>query len=172
MLTQEALKRLFVYDPLTGLFTHKVGNKCNAPGSVVRTINGDGYIQISIAGKTYPAHRLAMLYMVGRMPEKSVLIDHIDGIKDNNKFSNLRTASPAENGRNSKLYSNNTTGYKGVDLHQNKYRARVWVGTNPNRTRLYLGSYNTPQEASIVYNKAAEMHHSYFYNDTTRYPRT
>lgn len=171
MLTQKELKRQYHYDPLTGLFTYLVGNQLVKPGTIVKP-KATGYVVVSVLGKQYYAQRLAMLYMTGLMPEKHVEIDHIDGIRDNNKFSNLRTASRAENARNSKMYANNKSGYKGVDFHQNRYRARIWVGTNPNRVRLYLGSYDTPEEASIVYNKAAEMYHSYFYNDTTRYPRT
>lgn len=171
MLTQEALKQQFSYDPLTGVFTHLHNTTRRKKGDTAGWLI-NGYVRMCVNKKSYMAHRLAMLYMTGQMPDPKVDIDHKDGIRDNNKFSNLRLASRSQNNRNRKKHANNTSGYTGVDVVNGKYRARIRVGTNPDRKRLHLGHFNTAVEASIAYNKAALIYHGEFYNDTTRYPRT
>lgn len=91
---------------------------------------------------------------------KNKQVDHIDGNGLNNQKSNLRLCSQSENKRNSKIYSNNTSGYKGVTFSRSnsKWIARVMV----NKKYVNFGSYKTKEEAAIAYNNAAIKHYGNF----------
>lgn len=90
-------------------------------------------------------------------PGAGRLIDHINGDGLDNRRGNLRQATKTENGRNSRMKSRNTSGFKGVHLHKEtgKWRARISTGDR----HVSLGLYNTPEEAHAAYVKAStEMH--------------
>ena len=126
-MNQKKLKSLLRYDPETGLFTWLVCLSNRAPiGKVV----GDGksvddYVLVSIQGKRYLAHRLAVLYMIGRWPTKDV--DHKNGRKNDNRWRNLRPATNAENHRNIGVRSNNTSGITGVTWDSSRERWKVHI---------------------------------------------
>jgi hypothetical protein len=89
----------------------------------------------------YRVHRVIM-----GCPDELV-IDHIDGNKLNNKRSNLRICTQGENNQNlTKLRTNNSTGYRGVYYNKklDKYTASVSI----NKKRVYLGAYETAEEAN------------------------
>jgi hypothetical protein len=145
MLTQARLKELFYYNPETGLFT-RIKDTGNAHvGDVAGTISQTGYVYISVNGKGYRAHRLAWLYLHGSLPE--CLIDHINGIKHDNRLVNLRLCNKEQNGFNSKLQSRNKFGFKGVKQVGNRYSARV----THNYKSIHLGMFATPEEANKAY---------------------
>jgi hypothetical protein len=148
MLTQERLKELLQYDEHTGVFTwiKPTSNRVKA-GSLAANCNTHGYLYARLDKKHYGAHRLAWLYMTGKMPKN--LIDHIDGNPLNNAFANLREATQEQNLHNLKKSIKNTSGYKGVHFHKstNKWRAVVTVKNKPK----HLGLYATPEEANNVY---------------------
>jgi len=77
-----------------------------------------GRIKVGISGKEYFAHRLIWVWMTGRWPEKE--IDHINENPSDNRWSNLREATPSENHRNRGKQRNNTTGYKGVTFDKRR----------------------------------------------------
>lgn len=95
-LSQAKLKYLLNYDPDTGLFrwNEKTGARKNPAGSNI----GDGYMGMSIGGVSYRLGRLAFLYMTGRWPMPEV--DHINRIRHDNRFCNLRECTRAENLKN------------------------------------------------------------------------
>jgi len=97
-LTAERLRTILAYDPATGLFTrnHDVGGY--KAGGIAGSKNKRGYINISIDGMIYCAHRLAFLYVDGVMPSGSV--DHINMVKDDNRWSNLRDVDARTNREN------------------------------------------------------------------------
>lgn len=163
MITQEYLKEVLNYNSETGIFTWKVRKGVRGKvGAVTGTLSKyRGYLDIKIDGVLYPAHRLAWLYVYGKMPDN--LIDHIDCDRVNNRISNLREATHSENLRNTGRTVVNTSGFKGVSLHKmtGKWQARVGV----NRTRKYLGLFDTPEEAFIAYQAAAQELHGEFYRD-------
>ena len=73
-MNQTRLKELLHYDPFTGIFTWKVTRTGSAkPGTVAGYIKNEGYICIKIDSRSYMAHRLAFLYMLGRWPKGDVL---------------------------------------------------------------------------------------------------
>lgn len=91
-LTHEKLLRRVVYDPLTGIFT-----RVKYHGRQSGTPDKDGYLKISIHRAKYQAHRLAWLYMTGTIAPADMHVDHINGIRDDNRWANLRLTTPTQN---------------------------------------------------------------------------
>lgn len=153
MLTQERLKELLHYDPDTGEFTRliKVRGRFGNVGCVVGSLRKKtGYVSISIDGKLYQAHRLAWLYAYGVMPNADV--DHKNRDRKDNRLSNLRLASRAQNMHNSPC--------KGAWLCKatNRYASAIKV----NGKRIWLGRFDSMQEACLAYEKAAKKYHGEF----------
>jgi len=126
-------------------------------GGIAGTIRKDGYVQLSLSGKHYLAHRLALLYMTGELPEE---VDHINGNRADNRAKNLRKASRAENGSNIRApKANNTSGYLGVTFSakRSKWQAQITV----NRKHMNLGLYNSPIEAHEAYVAAKRKLHAF-----------
>jgi hypothetical protein len=156
MITQSELKEVLDYNPDTGLFIWKktVGRRAKL-GSVAGTKMNTGYVRITIKQKMYTAHRLAYLYMTGNFPEN--FIDHINHIKDNNRWSNLRDATNSQNLANQVKPKTNTSGYKGV--YWNKVHKKWCAEIGYMKKKMHLGLYTTPQEAAEAYKKKAiEIH--------------
>lgn len=141
-MNQSYLKSILHYSPKTGLFT-RLQRKGNFKiGSVAGTL-ANGYIQIRIDNCNYLGHRLAWLYMTGRLPDFQ--IDHINMLRSDNRWVNLRHATCGENHQNRTKNSNNKSGYLGVSPHRQtgKFLATIkvnFIGYN-------LGLFNTAKEA-------------------------
>ncbi len=146
----ETLRSLFEYDHLTGLFIRRVRTaRCTRVGDVVGRPNGSGrYIQIKIKEKHYMAHRMAWLYVYGSLPDGE--IDHINGIKDDNRICNLRVVSRAVNQQNLRR-ANVTNGSKflGVSYFKarNKWKSKIVLGG----VAIHLGYFDSPEEAHQAY---------------------
>src|SRR6266704_128840 len=98
MLTQQRLKELLSYDPLTGVFLWRV-KRCNKmPGDVAGCNKNRNYTVVYVEGKSYRAHRLAWFYMTGEWP--ATFLDHRDMNKHNNAWENLRLATKSQNQAN------------------------------------------------------------------------
>ena len=136
-ITQEQLKQLMHYDPLTGVFTwlerpvdlcalERVWKMWNTrySGKEAGTLDISGYSHIQIMSKNYNAHRLAWLYVFNEWP---VEIDHINHIKNDNRIENLRAATNSLNSKNRGMQKNNESGFNGISFYKprNKWRARV-----------------------------------------------
>lgn len=159
MLTDERLREVLHYDPMTGDFTRLVGTarRVNV-GDIAGSTNGQGYREIMIDRRRYLSHRLAWLYMTGRWPIAQ--IDHIDIDRANNRWANLREASRSQNQGNTRVPSTNTSGFKGVSLDKEsrKWRAQIRAGGK----KRWLGSFNTPDAAHAAYCAAAEKNFGEF----------
>lgn len=138
-LTQARLKEVLHYDPETGIFTWRNSPARNVvAGAVAGSIGKKGYKKVSIDGKHYSQHRLAFLYMTGSFPPEQV--DHVNRIRGDNRYSNLRLVSNADNNRNTKLCSTNTSGVMGVTWHR---CTRKWQATIRHEGQtVYLGLHN------------------------------
>jgi hypothetical protein len=157
-LTQERLKHLFTYDPMTGFLTRRVKSKNgHKAGTVASARDVDGYVIVGIDGRTYFAHRLAWLYMFGAFPAGE--IDHKNHIHDDNRLSNLRDVSTSRNQQNRiKAQANNrTSGLLGVSWHKDNKRWRATIHIN-GRQRL-VGQFDSAQEAHVAYIQAKRESH-------------
>jgi len=117
----------------------------------------NGYLYVRINGSNYIAHRLAWLFATGRVPGQ--MIDHINGVKTDNRFANLRDESPAVNSQNVRgLRVNNSSGFHGVYFHKasGKWMSQIRV---QEKGRLTLGLFPTPTLASQAYEAARKLHH-------------
>lgn len=98
-------------------------------------------------------HRIVLARTLGRELCDGEVCDHIDGNTLDNRRSNLRLATQMENMHNTRLNSANTSGFKGVSFHKVscKYQSSIRV----NKKLLFLGLFDTPQEAHEAYKQAA-----------------
>lgn len=157
-MTQCDLKKILHYNPNTGIFIRLISKGKNLKGTIAGNLRDHGYIRIVVNYKKYYAHQLAFLYMTGSIPK---CIDHIDGNRSNNIWSNLREATISQNLINSKKRKNSKSKYKGVSFHDRrilKWAARISV----NKQEYILGYYNTQEEAAMAYNEAAFKHYGNF----------
>ena len=155
IMTKSELKRLVKYNPETGEFIHLSGNR---KSTIATTHNNYGYIIIFLNGKQYLAHRLAFLYMTGNFPK--IHTDHINHIRDDNRFCNLRECTMAQNQHNRPINKNNKTGFKGVSFDKINKRFQSHIKISNKSIR--IGYYNTPQEAYIAYCEASAKLHGDF----------
>lgn len=144
MLTQDVLNELFSYDPLTGLLvrrnpvTNRIGNN---KGKALT------YPKVNISGKPHSVHRIAWLMTYGHIPSGFVL-DHCNGDRTDNRLSNLRLATQAQNQQNIGMNIRNTSGFKGVRTETfGTYRAKIAGET--------IGSYPTAIDAARAYDAEA-----------------
>ncbi|MCG7388320.1 HNH endonuclease [Pantoea sp. ACRSB] len=153
-ITADELKRLFEYNPDTGVFIRRKSLGPCAAGAIVRTKALNGYLSVMVNGKGYLLHRLAWLITTGGWPIGQ--IDHVDGNRSNNAISNLRDASGSQNQYNKKRQGNNTSGFKGVSYHKKTRRFRASI--NVNGKQISLGYFDTAQRAHQAYvDKAREI---------------
>ncbi len=143
MLTQKRLKEVLKYDPRTGVFTNRRSRIGVTAYKVAGSIKKDGYVCIMIDKKAYTAHRLAWFYMTGEWPKNQ--IDHINHVRSDNRFSNLREATNEENSRNLKLFSNNRSGFSGVSW--NKRHKKWYSKITINKKEKFLGSFDKKEDA-------------------------
>ena len=148
MLTQEILKQYVVYHPDTGWFTStgvRYSNK--QAGERVGTLHKTkGYRYLTIKGKTYREQRVAFLYMTGEWPNHQV--DHINRIKDDNRWGNLRDVPAAKNAQNRKVFSTNKSGHTGVVWNKEYLKWQVLCRSNGRQH--YGGLFDNLDEAGEV----------------------
>ena len=156
--TQDELRRLLYYNRKTGLFVWRVEVRPNRPlrGCSAGTHDGHGHIAIRINGCTFPAHRIAWIYVRGQIPD-DLEVDHVDMNGINNKFKNLRLATFTQQQMNRRALSNNKCGLKGVHFVK---RSRRWCAqiTIQNK-RTWIGEFETVELAAQAYFSEAKKHY-------------
>lgn len=125
-------------------------NKLHA-GKVAGCVGNNGYVGVGLLGKRRQVHRLIWLMFYGEMPE---CVDHINGVRTDQRISNLRNVSVSENNRNRSRVSWRPSGSNGVYWcqHHKKYRARLKVDGND----IHVGYFDSREEARTA-RKQAEI---------------
>lgn len=155
-ITSDEARQMFDYNPHTGSLKWKNKRSGVSSDREAGCFEQDGYRQIRVNGASIRAHRLVWLIVTGDWPSKH--IDHINGIKSDNRFANLRDVDNTTNRQNVKgaFRSNKTTGLLGVHLDRGKFRARI-------RSRgksIHLGRFDTAHEAHEAYLDAKRRLHA------------
>lgn len=155
----EVVEQFLKYDFETGILTWKVARGNRRADTPAGYVNPDGYIAINLNGRLIKAHRLAWLLHT-RVDPGDLDIDHINGIKSDNRAENLRVASRRQNLWNKGKDRTNTSGYKGVSYqkYRNKWRASI----RRYGRLVHLGYFDDPELAHMAYCKAAAELHGEF----------
>ena len=114
----------------------------------------NGYLTLTINKKDVKLHRLVM------NASQDMYVDHINGNILDNRKENLRICTMQQNNCNTKLRSNNSSGYKGVSYNKENRKWRAYIAVHGSTH--YLGYYKTAKEAAERYNKAAPIYHGEF----------
>lgn len=150
-ITADAVRERLAYDPFTGALIWKKCRDSRRIGKETKSLDAAGYVQVNLRGTICKGHRLAWLIHYGEWP--SGHIDHINGIRTDNRIANLRNVTGQVNTQNKRLGScQNETGFLGVHLsmraHPDKrYRAKIQFEGR----QIHLGGYPTPEMAHLAY---------------------
>lgn len=152
----EYLNEIFEYNPESGVFKRKERpihhfnslwsmNAWNGrhSGKVVDSRSVQGYIESKVDCSVLKMHRVAWIMHYGEVPD---FIDHINGLRDDNRIENLRNVSKSQNCKNRSKSSNNTSGVGGVSYHirDDKWQASITVDAE----RIHLGYFENKHSAS------------------------
>ena len=158
--TQEEIKKLFNYNPETGIFTWKPRSKEHLAwnGKHAGKVAGSTtsrYVIIYIRRKPFRAHRLAWIYVYGDILFGD--LDHENREKKDNRISNLRLATRSQNMRNYLLSKNNISGVRGISWNKQFFRWEAYIEIN--KESIHLGVFKdfddavkARYEAEIKYN--------------------
>jgi hypothetical protein len=139
----ERLWELYEYNPLTGTLISKRRGK---PLSTKERKRGDlyGRINFRVDGRirAYSTQAVVWAWCTGTWPPDGFTVDHIDRIRTNNRFHNLRLATPREQAHNQEKFKGGVS-----KLPSGRYRARI----HANQKLHHLGAFNTKEEAQSAY---------------------
>ena len=171
ILSQSKLKELFDYDPLIGVLVWRTrprehfstdrgwssynarfsGNPAGGPAS-------RGYLRVFVDGSSFLVHRIIYKLIHGLDPEQ---IDHINGVRDDNRASNLRSVTGQVNHQNIKLPANNTSGIIGVNWSKQKLKWRAIIRADGKD--IHIGSFDDIEDAAAA-RLAAEIKYGFHKN--------
>jgi HNH endonuclease/AP2 domain len=164
LITPDELKKVLHYNPETGVWTWLVtrGRYARlgtiAGSQLLAKRSNSPYQRIKINGRHYLSHRLAFLYMLGQWPINQP--DHINTNTLDNRWKNLREATPSQNQANRRARKDNKTGFKGVYFCKTskKFKAETQV----NGKTIRLGYFLDAKSAADAYKKSVEKHFGEF----------
>lgn len=160
MITQSELREALRFE--NGIFYWKKSSKgVKRKDFKAGCLRSAGYVAIRINKRIYQAHVLAWLYEYGEFIPGE--IDHINGVRNDNRLENLRRCSKSENSINKTRQSNNTSGIPGVRFRTDTKKWYAYIGKGKVKKngvvistgRIYLGCFKTKIEA-IEARKLAE----------------
>lgn len=158
--SQHTLKQALKYDPQSGkLYWKSRGISKSwdtkwAGNEAFTATSSTGYKCGRINGANYLAHRVIYKLVTGDEP---IEIDHIDGVRDNNCWSNLRSVPLEDNRRNSRRSKRNTSGHTGVRYEPER---SCWIARIRNN---HLGCFSSVDDA-IAARKQAERKYGFHPN--------
>lgn len=152
------IEQLLTADQARALFKVQDGKLVNLvrrgsramPGMFAGSPNSDGYLRVKINNVAFRVHRVIWLITYGEWPEGQ--IDHINGVRDDNRIENLRAVSVVGNQQNQHMRVDNTSGTTGVRLESGAWTAKIRVRGK----RLHLGRFKSMEEAAAA-RKSAEL---------------
>ena len=159
MINKEILREYFDYNPESGAVTW-IKNPKRGQKVLGKDFGShcQGYLMGMFKRKTYKVHRLIWMWMTGSWPDKDV--DHINGIRDDNRWCNLRLADDTQNQQNAKMPKTNTSGVKGVSWHK---RDKKWVVNLKVKGKNYcFGAFKDFELAELVATEARDKYHGNF----------
>lgn len=155
--TQDDLRQLLIYDRQTGRLYWRATSSNRAPaGSRAGTLNKLSGYRIVQVGKTfYREHRLVWLLEYGFLPNE---IDHINGVRDDNRVENLRSVDRSGNNQNRAVQTNSTSGVTGVsyDKARRMWAAHIKIGGR----KKHLGRFASLEDAAAAYASAKAQFHT------------
>jgi hypothetical protein len=148
-------REVFDYDAETGALIRRTAAGTRAiTGVPSGRADRHGHVRVRFDGKEYAAHRLVWLHVTGQLPRGE--IDHINGIRSDNRISNLRDVTHRVNLENRRCATKrNVSGVLGVTKRGGSYSARIKLNGKP----VYLGSFGSAAEAHAAYLAAKRAHH-------------
>ena len=156
-MNQELLHKLFDYKD--GLLFWKSKRNGIKPNKQAGWLSENGYWCIKVNKQIFRRHRIVFAMHHGFMPE---FIDHINGIKNDDKIENLREATKTQNQYNTKLRKNNTSGVKGITWHK---RIEKWaIQITVNKKKHHIGYFDDIELAELVIQEARNKYHKEFAN--------
>jgi hypothetical protein len=157
-LTAERARELLDYNPLTGSLTWRERRSWKAlKGSAAGTAKPGGYRVVGIDGVLYYAHRLVFLMVEGAWPAAHV--DHINHIRNDNRWANLRVVTVSENQQNRVLTKRNTTGVEGVTWCKTRRKWRATVALHG--VQVFHKRFDDLELAIAARKTAAAKHHTH-----------
>lgn len=152
LLLHSELLRILSYDPVSGIFTWKIRQAYRSHiGEEAGGINkSKGYRAIMLFGKPFLTHRLAWFYVTGNWPIDQ--IDHINGVKDDNRLINLREADYFTNRQNVQSSQRNNTSSTIPGVWRNNSRENYWcysIRINGKRITKYAKSQQEAEAKCI-----------------------
>lgn len=132
------------------------GTKKYRTGTQIKT-----HVLISLNGTSYLAHNI-IWEMFNGPRSNGTIIDHKDNDPWNNRRLNLRPSTRSQNNQNRRMPSHNTTGYKGVSYRNGRYTSKI----TSNKVDVYLGCFDTAEEAHKAYCERANVLHGEFAKHT------
>lgn len=163
VLTAERACELLAYDKTTGVLTWRIGPRAGNPAG---SVDARGYISVGIDQRQHRAHRIAWLMETGTWP--SLHIDHRNRKRCDNRWCNLRLATPSQNQCNKGKHPRNTSGCKGVMKlpQRKKWRAepeKKWsAAIKVNGKSKHLGCFATRAAAAKAYREECQRVHGAF----------
>lgn len=153
----ELYRSLLSYEPESGRLSWLVNRTGGIKeGMTAGSIDGDGYVSVSVMGKTRAAHRVCWALFYGELP--AVHIDHINGVRTDNRIINLRSCNRHENQQNRRKTVGLSSKYLGVySLKSGKWQAQIAI----NRKTKHLGTFQTQEEAYSAYLEAKKQIHAF-----------
>jgi hypothetical protein len=158
MMTPDQLRLLVDYDPDTGhmLWKPRGSRRWNsnfAGKPAFANPSKDGYLTGRLLGRNYKSHRVAWAISTGEWP--SGLIDHINGVRADNRLDNLRVVDDAGNAQNQARRSNNTSGEQCISWFARD--SKWWVKITKDRKQIHIGFFDKLADAIIARDAAYKV---------------
>lgn len=162
-LTHEEARSHIDYDPETGILTWKIRKPRIHPGRRAGNASKNSkkpYRGITVCGHGMPEHVFIWFWMTGEWPPTGMQVDHRNRKHDDNRWENLRLATPHQNQRNTDRYGEN----RGIQIRDGakglRYRVRIRERGNSRN----IGTFDTIEAARAAFQQAAREQYGEFYD--------